>query len=123
MKFLPAEISLIWRISLQRNFIHWNIFHLIIYLKIEVKISPIIWMQFDTEYKFKYRSNKQIHFSNNQFMNGILTWLDFNSSFRNLQIILSDLRFRNTFQFVKYGAPIFFTAFDRHRTKSTNFYR
>ena len=80
-------------------------------------------MQFDTEYKFKYRGNKQIHFSNNQFMNGILTWLDFNSSFRNLQIILSDLLFRNTFQFVKYGAQIFFTAFDRHRTKSTNFYR
>ena len=40
-------------------------------------------------------------------MNGILPWLDSdscNSSFRNLRIILSDLRFHNTFQFVKYGA-------------------
>ena len=59
MKFLPAEISLIWRISLKRNFIHWNIFHLIIYLKIVVKNSPIIWMQFDTEYKFKYTEKQQ----------------------------------------------------------------
>ena len=36
-------------------------------------------------------------------MNGILTWFDCNSSFRNLRIILSDLRFHNTFQFVKYA--------------------
>ena len=41
-------------------------------------------------------------------MNGILTWFDCNSSFRNLQIILSDLRFHNTFQFVKYGASAYF---------------
>ena len=36
-----------------------------------------------------------------------LCWFDcnsFHSSFRNLRIILSDLRFHNTFQFVKYGA-------------------
>ena len=51
-----------------------------------------------------YRGDKRVHFSNNQFMNGILTWFDCNSSFRNLRIILSDLRFHNTFQFVKYGA-------------------
>ena len=37
-------------------------------------------------------------------MNGILTWFDYNSSLRNLRIILSDLRVHNTFQFVKYGA-------------------
>ena len=37
-------------------------------------------------------------------MNGILTWFDCNSSFRNLRIILSNLRLHNTFQFVKYGA-------------------
>ena len=55
-------------------------------LNIEVKNSPIIWMKFD------------------QFINGILTWFDCISSFRNLRIILSDLRFHNTFQFVKYGA-------------------
>ena len=41
-------------------------------------------------------------------MNGILTWFDSNSSFRNLRIILSDLPFHNTFQFVKYGASAFF---------------
>ena len=52
-----------------------------------------------------YRSDKQIHFSNNQFTNGVLTWFNCNSSFRNLQIIRSDLRFCNTFQFVKYSAP------------------
>ena len=43
-------------------------------------------------------------------MNGILTWFDCNSSFRNLRIILSDLRFHNKFQFVKYVLqPIFFS--------------
>ena len=41
-------------------------------------------------------------------MNGILTWFDCNSSFRNLRIILSDLRFHNTFQFVKYGTSAYF---------------
>ena len=41
-------------------------------------------------------------------MEYILTWFDDNSSFRNLRIILSDLRFHNTFQFVKYGASAFF---------------
>ena len=51
-----------------------------------------------------YGSDKRVLYSNNQFMNGILTWFDSNSSFRNLRIILSDLRFHNTFQFVKYGA-------------------
>ena len=67
--------------------------------------TPIIWnMQFDTGYN--YSSDKQVHFSNNQFMNGILTRLDcnINSSFRNLQIILSDLHFYSTFQFMKYGS-------------------
>ena len=55
-----------------------------------------------------YRSNKRVHFSNNQFMNGILTWFDCNSSFKNLWIILSDLHFLNTFQFMKYGASALF---------------
>ena len=66
-----------------------------------------------------YRSDKRVHFSNNQFMNGILTWFDCNSSFRNLRIILSDLRFHNTFQFVKYGASalFFFTAFGIKRSQ------
>ena len=31
-----------------------------------------------------YRSDEQIHFANNQFINEILTWFDYNSSFRNL---------------------------------------
>ena len=35
-------------------------------------------------------------------MNGILAWFEGNSSFRNLRIILSDFRFHNTFQFIKY---------------------
>ena len=59
-------------------------------------------MQFDTGYKLQ--KLQTVLYSNNQFMNGILTWFDYNSSFRNLRIILSDLRFHNTFQFVKYGA-------------------
>ena len=83
-----------------------NIFHLIVYLKVAVKNSPIIWMQFDIGEKVTEATNGftfQI-MTNNQFMNGILTWFDGNSSFRNLRIILSDLRFHNTFQFVKYGA-------------------
>ena len=44
-------------------------------------------------------------FQSRSVVNGILTWLDYNSSFRNLRIILSDLRFRNTFFLLKYGAP------------------
>ena len=55
-----------------------------------------------------YRSDKRVHFSNNQFVNGILTWFDCNSSFRNLPIILSDLRFHKVFHFVKYGASAYF---------------
>ena len=54
-------------------------------------------------------------------MNGILTWFDCNSSFRNLRIILSDLRFHNTFLFVKYAVlqPNFvFTAFGTERSQS-----
>ena len=38
-----------------------------------------------------------------------------------LRIILSDLRFHNTFQFVKYGASAYF--FFRHRMKSASFYQ
>ena len=105
MKFLPAQF-LEFEECLNRNFIHWNIFHLIVYLKVAVKNSPIIWMQFDIGEKVTEAINGftfQI-MTNNQFMNGILTWFDGNSSFRNLRIILSDLRFHNTFQFVKYGA-------------------
>ena len=70
-----------------------------------------------------YRGDKRVHFLNNQFMNGILTRFDCNSSFRSLRIILSDLHLHNTFQFVKYGASanffFFFHCF-RHRTKSTS---
>ena len=57
-----------------------------------------------------YRSDKRVHFQMINLMNGILTWFDCNSSFRNLRIILSDLRFHNKFQFVKYVLqPIFFS--------------
>ena len=48
-------------------------------------------------------------------MKGILTWFDCNSSFTNLRIILTDLRFHNNFQFLIYGAAAYFffsTAFD-----------
>ena len=41
-------------------------------------------------------------------MNGILTWIDCNSFSQNLRIILTDLRFHNTFQFVKYSASAYF---------------
>ena len=62
----------------------------------------------DTGYKLQKRETGSL--SNNQFMNGILTWFDWNSSFRNLRIILSDLRFHSKFQFVKYVLqPIFFS--------------
>ena len=50
-------------------------------------------------------------------MNGTLTPLDCNSSFRNLRIILRDLRFHNTFQFVKCGASAAFTAFGTERSQ------
>ena len=46
------NLRCIWRISKNRNFIHWNIFHFIVYLKVAVKNSLIIWMQFDTGYEF-----------------------------------------------------------------------
>ena len=66
-----------------------------------------------------YRSDKRVHFQMINLMNGILTWFDCNSSFRNLRIILSDLRFHNKFQFVKYVLqPIFFfTAFGTERSQ------
>ena len=43
-----------------------------------------------------YRSDKRVHFSNNQFMNGILTWFDCNSSFRNLWILIFWVNFAST---------------------------
>ena len=61
-----------------------------------------------------YRGDKQVHL----FMIGILTWFDGNSSFRNLRIILRDLRFHDTFQFIQ---PNFFFQCFRHKTKSTSF--
>ena len=84
---------------LNRNFIHWNIFHLIVYLKLQSKIHRSF--ECNLIPATSYRGDKQVHFSNNQFMIGILTCFDVNSSFRNLRIILSDLRFHNTFHFVK----------------------
>ena len=39
-----------------------------------------------------YRSDKRVHFSNNQFMNGILTLFDCISSFRNLEEIRAPLK-------------------------------
>ena len=70
-----------------------------------------------------YSSDKRVHFSNNQFMNGILTWFDCNSSFRKLRIILSDLRFTALFSSCNMVLqPVFFlfTAFGTKR--STSFY-
>ena len=55
IKFLPAQFSWIYvafEEFLNRNFIHWNILHFIVYLKVAVKNSLIIWMQFDTGYEF-----------------------------------------------------------------------
>ena len=55
IKFLPAQFSWIYvafEEFLNRNVIHWNIFHFIVYLKVAVKNSLIIWMQFDTGYEF-----------------------------------------------------------------------
>ena len=82
---------------LNRNFSHWNIFHLIINYtkKLQSKIHRSL--ECNLTAGTSYRSNKQIHFSNNQFMNWILTWFGCNSSLSNLRIILSDLRFCNTF--------------------------
>ena len=67
------------------SLIHWNIFHLTVYLKGAVKNSLIIWI--------KNRFTFQI---TNSWME---SWpgLDCNSSFRNPRIILSALRFQNTF--------------------------
>ena len=47
----------------------------------------------------------------NSWMESWPAWYDCNSSFRNLRIILSDLRIHNTLQFVKCGASaqMFFT--------------
>ena len=89
---------------LNRNFIHWNIFHLIVLIK---KLPSKIHRSFECNLipGTSYRIDKRIRFSNNQLMNGILTWFDCNSSCWNLLIIESDLRFYNTFKFVKYGAP------------------
>ena len=60
-----------------------------IYRSLECKLIPAT----------SYRSVKWVHFSNNQFMNGILTWFDCNSSFGNLRNILSDLSVREIWCF------------------------
>ena len=84
---------------LNRNFIRWNIFHLIVYLKLQSKIHRLF--ECNLIPATSYSGDKQVHFSNNQSMIGILTCFDVNSSFRNLRIILSDLHFHNTYHFVK----------------------
>ena len=81
---------------LNGNFIHWNIFHLIVYYKVAVKftdhLNAINYLIPGTS----YRSDKQIHFQIIN-MNGISTGFGCNSSLSNLRIILSNLRFCNTF--------------------------
>ena len=102
-KFLPAQFSWIWRMPKYK-------FHPLKYFPSDHILKSChqkftdhlnaIWYPLQvTE-----ATNGSLVFSNNQFMNGILTWFDCNSFFRNLWIILSDLRFHNTFQFVKCGA-------------------
>ena len=91
MKFLPAQLSWIWRMSKQKC-------HPLKYFPLECNLIPAA----------SYRATNGFTFQIINIMNGILTWFDGNSSFRNLCIILSDLRFHNTFQFVKYGASAWF---------------
>jgi len=54
--------SVFWNLKnvLNRNLIHWNIFHLIVYLKGAIKKSPIIWMQFVTRYKLQKRQTDSL---------------------------------------------------------------
>ena len=74
-------------------------------------------MQFDTGYEFACVQTspirRRLHAGKvrvTEATNGVIfqiinsRWFDGNSSFRNLRIILSDLRFHDTFWFVKYDA-------------------
>ena len=85
IKFLPAQFS-------------W------IYVNVEECLNRNFIQSFECNLirAASYRGDKQVHL----FMIGILTWFDGNSSFRNLRIILRDLRFHDTFQFVQ---PNFFS--------------
>ena len=68
-----------------------------------------------------YRSDKRVYFSNNQFMNGILTLTYCNSSFRNLRIILSDLHFHKHLSVRKiwcFSLIFFFTVGDFLRPRT-----
>ena len=81
MKFLAAQFSWIWRMPKQK-------FHPLKYFpshRILKQLQSKLHRSFECNLipATSYRSDKRVHFSNNQFMNGILTWFDCNSSFRN----------------------------------------
>ena len=68
-----------------------------------------------------YRSDKRVHFSNNQFMNGILTWFDCNSSFRNHAANYSERSSRSQHVSVReiwcFSQILFFPAFGTERSQ------
>ena len=79
-----------------------EIFYISSYTKtVAVKTSLIIWMQFDTGYKLQKRQTGSLF---NSWMESWPGLTVIHPSEIMLRIILSDLRFHNTFQFVKYGA-------------------
>ena len=96
---------------LNRNFIHWNIFHLIVY----TDHLNAIWYPL------------QVTEATNGFTFLIMnSWME---SWPGLTVIppsvetcelFCDLRFHDTFQFVKYGASAYFFHCFWYRTKSTS---
>ena len=102
------------------QWIHTRIFSISLYTK---KLQSKIYRSFECNLipATSYRSDKWVHFSNNQFMNGILTWFDCNSSFRNHAANYSERSSLSQHLSVRkiwcFSLIFFFTAFGTERSQ------
>ena len=96
MKFLLAQFSWIWRMFyvLNRN---WSIE--IFSISSYTKLQSLIHRSFECNLipRTSYRSDKGIHFSNNQFMNGILTWFGCNFPSESCELFWAIFTFTTLF--------------------------
>ena len=100
MKFLLAQFSWIWRMFyvLNRN---WSIE--IFSISSYTKLQSLIHRSFECNLipRTSYRSDKGIHFSNNQFMNGILTWFGCNFPSESCELFWAIFTFTTLFSLWK----------------------
>ena len=124
MKFLLSQFSWIRRMFyvLNRNFEIFEIFSISSY----TKLQSIIHRSFECNLipGTSYRSDKWIHFSNNKFMNRILTWFGCNFPSETCELFWAIFTFTTLFSSwnMVHQSKNFFHCF-QHRTKSMNFYQ